>query len=284
MSREATCSGRADWWWRAPWICVLGAGAIVLLLNITGCYLFQRGANDKLAWSESALSSAEIEKRAEEADELYRSPRTPEKVERSFRLALDSISASNDHRGLLQAARAASWLAENVPQKSRKEDFARQGIAAAREAVALLPDRVEPHYYLALNLGQLSDVLQSPKFVKEMAASAEAADSKDEKFDRAGPHRFLGLLNLEAEKHRIITGYGDLDVALKHLGRAIELFPDDGENHLAYARALADDEDYPAARRELTAVLASKAPPDLDAEHAGWLQKARELEEKLRGK
>jgi hypothetical protein len=117
-----------------------------------------------------------------------------------------------------------------------------------------------------------------------MAASAETANSKDEKFDRAGPHRFLGLLNLEAEKHRIITGYGDLDVALKHLSRAVELFPDDGENHLAYARALAGDEDYAAARRELAAVQASKPPPDLDAEHAGWLRKARELEEKIRGK
>jgi tetratricopeptide repeat protein len=283
MSRE-TMSSRLAGPWRAPKSLVLAAGAIVLLLNITGCYLFQRGANDKLAWSESALDSAQIRKRAEEADELYRSPRTPERVEKSFRLALDSISASNDHQGLLQAARAASWLAENVPEKRRKEEFARQGIAAAREAVALLPDRVESHYYLALNLGQLSDVLQSPRFVKEMAASAEAASGKDEKFDRAGPHRFLGLLNLEGEKHRLITGYGDLDVALKHLSRAVELFPEDGENHLAYARALADDEDYTAARRELAAVLASKPSPDLDAEHDGWLRQARELEEKLKGK
>jgi len=38
------------------------ADVIVLAGSIIGCYLFQRGANDKLSWNESEQSAAEIKK------------------------------------------------------------------------------------------------------------------------------------------------------------------------------------------------------------------------------
>ena len=79
-------------------------------------------------------------------------------------------------------------------------------------------------------------------------------------------------------------GFGDLDVALKHLTRAADLFPDDWENRANYAEALIVDEDYPRAREELAA--AERHPPqDGDAyEHQKWLERLKALHEKIPAK
>jgi tetratricopeptide (TPR) repeat protein len=224
-----------------------------------------------------------IHRRAEESEEAYRSPRSVEKMERSLALALDAVSPTNGYRGLWLAARACAWLAERHPDRRMRDSHAQRGIAAAREGVRLAPDRVEPRYYLALNFGRFSDLHQTGKFVKEMAENAEAAIARDERFDRAGPHRFLGILHLRTEG-KLLVGFGDLAKALKHLARAVDLFPEDAENRVAYAQTLVADEDFPAARKELEAALALPAPPDLESEHAEWLKEAAELRKKIEGK
>ncbi len=41
-----------------------------------------------------------------------------------------------------------------------------------REGLGLAPERVESYFYLALNLGQLSELRQTSRFLKEMAQYA----------------------------------------------------------------------------------------------------------------
>jgi tetratricopeptide (TPR) repeat protein len=263
---------------------VVGASlAASLVWSGVGCYLFRSDKVEGLDYGVSRLRTEEIARKAEEADRLFAKPRSPDRVEGSYEAAMASISPANGYRGLWQAARAADWLAANLQDKARREHFARQGVAAAREATRLAPDRVESWYYLAQNLGQLSDLRQTPRLVPEMAQAAERARAIDPKFDRAGPDRFLGLLNLETEGNPIV-GYGDFDKAVEHFRSAVNLFPDDAENRVAYARALVKDEDYEEARKQLDAALASKPPPGLEEEHGRWLNEARELRAKIEKK
>ncbi len=168
------------------------------------------------------------------------------------------------------------------PDKKRAEYFARKGVAIGREAIRLAPDRAESWYYLALNLAGFSDIRRTPRFVKEMAADAEKARVLDERLDRAGPGRFLGLLNLNTEGNPIV-GYGDLDKALELLKRAVELFPD-AENRLDYAQALVADEDYAEARKQLDAALVADRPPVSEAERDQLMKDIRELRAKIEGK
>jgi len=248
----------------------------------TGCFLFQSHEIERLDVRESDLPPDEVARKSAEADRLYEPPRTVQGVETSFDIALEAISASNGYRALWQAARAADWLAEHLDDEKRQEYFARKGIAAGRESIRLAPDRVESWYYLALNLARLSDLRKTPHWVKEMAGYAERAREIDERFDRAGPHRFLGLLNLSTEGN-VVVGYGDFDAALDHLRRAAELFPD-AENLTNHARALVADEDYAAARKQLEAALGAPVPPGHEADGPAWIADARKLLGEIAGK
>ena len=260
------------------WIPALGLP--ILACSLPGCFLFRSHEVGQLNYRVSRLAPADLARKAEEADALYREPRTPERVEKSYLASLDSISPANRWQGLWHAARAAVWLAERLSDEDRRKAYARKAVAAAREAVRRNPERVESHYYLCLCLAQFSSILRSPKFIREMASVAETTLRKDERFDRAGAHRFLGLLNLRCEGIAFL-GFGDFDRAIEHLRRAVDLFPEDAENRLAYVEALIKDDEFDAARRELDAALASKPPPDYQQEHAEWLLKAKGLKEEI---
>jgi len=260
------------------------ATCLLAAAGLNGCFLFHVRV-EPFTYTVSDLSGEEISRIGVKADALYRvpPPRTVENVVESYRLALSSISPFNGHRGIWQAARAASWLAANHPDAERREFFALQGVAAGREAVRLSPGQVESHYYFALAMGRLSDLKKTPQFIEEMAEEAGKALKIDERFDRAGPHRFLGLLHLGTVNQPMI-GFGDLDLALEHLGRAVELFPGDAENRVALAEALIEDESYQEARRELDAALASKPSPGLEDEHSACLRDAMRLKKEIQGK
>jgi tetratricopeptide (TPR) repeat protein len=245
-----------------------------------GCSFHER-PEDRFTAEISESPAPDIEKRAQQAEDFFRRPRDVEKVKMSLEAALGGVSPGNGYRGLWQAARACAWLAERHPDLPERESYARRGAAVCREGLRLAPDRVEPYFYLALNLGRLSDLLQTTRFLKEMAQNAETAIQKDERFEDAGPHRFLGVLHLMTEG-RLLVGFGDLDVALKHLARAAELFPDDWENRANYAEALIVDEDYPRAREELAAAE-RHPPPDGDPfDRQQWLDRLKTLRAKLK--
>jgi hypothetical protein len=259
------------------------APALAALLTASGCAFFRERQEEPYSLKPSGISAKVAAQRSQEAEAAFSPPRTVEKVEKSLNLALESLSPHNGYQGAWQAARACDWLAEYHPDKARRLAYAERGVSIAREAARLAPDRVEPAYYLAMNLGRLSSIKRTARYVKEMAREAEIAIQRDERFDRAGPHRFLGVLHLRTEG-KVFVGFGDLAKGLQHLARAAELFPEDPENRVNYAEALIADEDYAGARRELDAAAALPVSPDLAAEDRDWLKKAAELRQKIKGK
>src|SRR5207248_6916974 len=108
----------------------------------------------------------------------------------------------------------------------RRAEIAEQGIAAARQGIERAPRLAAPHYYLALNLGQLARTkkLGALRLVDEMEAELKAAIALDPKFDYAGPHRSLGLLYADAPGWP--TSIGNHSKARQHLHTAIELSPE----------------------------------------------------------
>jgi len=253
---------------------------VSFLLLASGCTSALIREADRFAVVETTRDAAVADRKSRDADDYFRLPRTAARVEASLDASLGAVSSSIGFEGLWKAARAAVWLSERHDDPDRRHFFARRGLAIARESVRLSPERVEPHYYLALCLARASEIERTAKYLDELAAAAARAIAKDEKFDRAGPLRALGLLHLRTEG-KLLAGFGDLDEALRHLGRAALLFPEDAENQIAYAEALLVDEDIAAARRAVAAALASSPPPDLEEEHRGWLAKARKLREKI---
>jgi tetratricopeptide (TPR) repeat protein len=157
-------------------------------------------------------------------------------------------------------------------ERKRRAYFADLGERQARAAIALAPNRVEGHYYLAVNMGYTA---QSKSFIRRLGAldlvpeiekEGKIALMLDPRFDHAGPHRLLGALYLRAPGWP--ASIGDPEEALMHLMKAVEIDSNYPENHLYYAEALVANNRLDEAEREVNKVLM------LDAEaQKTWAQR-----------
>jgi tetratricopeptide (TPR) repeat protein len=259
-------------WW-------LGGAFGVLL--VPGCGLgpdMEDIMESPLKYEVKELTPQALEARMKQIDDNYAEPRTPGKVFLSYETCMDSISPVNGYVALWRGARACAWLAEHVEGKAKREEHALKGIAIGREAIKKDSARVESYYYLAMCYAQLADARRSASrdLLREMRDRMEFACALDEKFDFCGPHRFLGTLMAETHEYTLY-GIGTIGDALKHLKKAIQLCPDYGDNHLAYAKGLIEDGEKEEARVELEKVLAAPRPPDRSAEHDAWISEATKL-------
>jgi hypothetical protein len=238
----------------------------------------------QLKYEETDLTPTALADRMREIDEAYAEPRTPAKVSLSLETSIHSISNVNGYAALWRGARACAWLARNLNDRGQRETFALKGISMGREAARKASTNVESFYYLGLCLGAFAELKGTPPrdIVREMRDMMQMAMALDPKFDYCGPHRFLGLLMIESEAYPLYA-VGTAEQGLKHLETATRACPDYGENHLVYARALAEEDQPELARAEAEKVLQSAKPKDLTAEHDRWLEEANEILQGLQG-
>jgi len=277
-------------------LCVYARGVLsaLVIAGMLGCHgdvlapkledLVEPG---KLAYESHDLSAGALHRRMEEIDDLFAETRTYAKALASYELCLQSISSVNQYGALWRGARAASWIGmqRSVPHGLRQR-FALNGISFGREAVKKDSTSVESFYYLAFSLAALADSKRdaSPKLLREIKARMAFAEALDVTYDNCGPSRFLGQFFVKTEGYPFRYAMGTMDQGLAKLKAASEGCPEYAENHLAYARALVEDEQYEEARLELEKVLASVTPQDRSTEHHEWLLAAQELLTETHGK
>ncbi len=239
-----------------------------------------------LKYEAQNLTPAALEERMREVDEFYAEPRFFGKVLASYETSLKSISERNGYAALWRGARACAWIAlDPTESASRRGEFALKGMAMGKEAVKKASTLPESFYYYALSLGALCDLKKdaSRELLHRMRDNMKVAAAIDEKYDYCGPLRFLGELMIKTDPYPTYA-VGTLEQGMAHLKRAVELCPEYGENHLVYARALADDGQADLARAELEKVMVSPKPRDRSAEHDAWLELATTLMTDLQGK
>jgi tetratricopeptide (TPR) repeat protein len=141
--------------------------------------------------------------------------------------------------GLLGASRVAAWMIEHEPDAGRRRVLATEAVQACQWCVKRAPSSVACQYRLALALGQQARERRSTAkdALSRMVALLEQVVAADPRYDKAGGHRVLALVLLRAPGWP--AGPGDPEAALQHARRADELFPDDADNLLALAEALA---------------------------------------------
>jgi len=226
-----------------------------------------------------ALTSEEAAKFLEEGRALFaEQPRTLERVARAAQLLEQSArTLRDDYDPQWQAAQAWAFLAENGLRPVFRKDAAKRGIVLARQARELKPDRVEGHYWYAINVGLLADVDRAYGLdaVGEMEAALKRAIALDERYDFGGPLCVLGLLHLRTPSPPVSIGSPRKGLCL--LQRAVELFPYYPENYLYLAEALRDTGKPDEARDAVNKVLQAPPLPDQQFESAKWKQDARKL-------
>lgn len=128
--------------------------------------------------------------------------------------------------------KAAFDWAEFARNKEEREERAEIGITACKAALKQDARSVEAHYYLGMNQGQLArtKLLGGLKLVRQMETHFLKCLELNEKYDRGGAHRCLGLLYRDAPGWP--ASIGDHDKAKRHLRKAVSLCPEYPGNHI----------------------------------------------------
>jgi hypothetical protein len=197
-------------------------------------------------------------------------------------------SNTNDVTAAWEFARACFDFADFATNDDEHVTIARQGIAAAKQAIARESNSAAAHYYLSENLGQLAraETLGALKLVKEMEHELKTASKLDAHFDYAGPERTLGLLYRDAPGWPI--SIGSRHKALNWLKQAEKLEPAYPENHLNLLESYLKWHERSAAMRELheldtiwPAARTNLAGPHWERDWADWSARRNEACERL---
>ena len=186
--------------------------------------------------------------------------------------ALDPKSFDVAARG----AKACGFLTEEFPNdKAARGRYADRGAAYARVAQAADASRVEGHYWLGINLGQLATTkTNGAELVPKVLEAAKEATKLDEKYDFAGPLRLLGSLYAKAPEPPVSVG--DREEGVRNLERAVELYPGYPQNVLHLGDALLANDKLADAERRYNQVLNAQPDPLWAARLDAWKKQARD--------
>lgn len=196
----------------------------------------------------AAGSAAEVPALLKEAERLFTLRPDMRAVTQAYGAFLSAARADDTRvEGFLGAAKAAAWMIEHEPDEERRSVLATEAVQACqwcleRTSLETAPAAsIECTYRLALALGQQARERRSTARdgLDRMVALLEEVIERAPRLDRAGGHRVLALMLLRAPGWP--AGPGDPETALDHARKADELVPDDADNLLVLAEALAEN-------------------------------------------
>ena len=249
----------------------VGLVLVLAALTLTGCCA--RGTRGQLSSlpKHRDLPSATAAL-VELADKLsQRHPHTLHSTSRAL-AALEKALNTRHPRSydmLWRLSRASNDLLVLLPGKHDRLELGRRGGRYAREAVRLEPEKVEGYYYLAQSAARLAEAMSKMKFIPYFKSKIEMAARLDEKFDQAGPLRFLGKLYLQAPAWPVSVG--SPEKAVEMLERAVELSPTP-LNRLFLGQAYYHDEEYEDADEAIRQALAEGRKKGLERH---WIKEGK---------
>jgi len=215
-----------------------------------------------------------------EADALLNSPAlSMTQATRALSLYEGLLSTAGAPRALVLAhlGHTCFVLGQLAPE-AQGMGYYQQGQSYAETLIREEPNRVEGHYWLAMNLCGQADVggkLLGHRLLPRILEELQRAVALDAAYDQAGAHRVLGRIYYEAPGWPLSVG--DLAKSRQHLQAAVRLSPATSTNHLFLAQTLSRLQEAGLARQELEQVLKSTRgavkPQDLEEDR----QEARRL-------
>lgn len=180
------------------------------------------------------------------------------------------VSNPSDVKAAWVFSRAAFDLAEFATNKAQRANLAREGIEAARAAVAKDEQCAPAHYYLAMNLGQQArtELLGALRLVSTMEKEFKRVAELDPKFDFAGAERNLGILYREAPGWP--ASIGSKSKARTYLKKAVELSPEYPANQLELLQCYVDWKETRTAERMLSDVESTLTSARLTFSGVAW--------------
>ncbi len=176
-----------------------------------------------------------------EADTLLKSPvLNMSQADKALSLYERVFAANTAPRPLIlaQLARTCFIVGQLAPDKY-SDGFFQKGRIYAEMLIHEYPNRVEGHYWLALNLCGWADAagyMMARRLLPQIFEQLKQAVALNGSYDQAGPHRILGRIYYEAPGWPMSVG--DIHKSLDHLLTAVRLAPENSTNHLFLAQTM----------------------------------------------
>jgi tetratricopeptide (TPR) repeat protein len=187
-----------------------------------------------------------------------------------------------DFESAWKLARARYWIGGRAPADDRRAAL-EAGIAAARGAVAIAPDRPEGHFWMAANMGALAESFGLRQGLRYRGAIRDALVTVlkiDPAFQQGSADRALGRWY-----HKVPGLFGGSNRrSEEHLRRALTYNPDSTISRYFLAETLVALGRPDEARAELQHVLDAPIDPEWAPEDREFKEKAKALLEKLVGR
>ncbi len=178
-------------------------------------------------------------------------------------------------------ARACYWLGGHAAAEDRRA-YLERGIAAARKAAALQPDKPDGHFWMGANMGALAEsagLRTGLKYRVAIKRALETARRLDPAFMGGSADRALG--RWYAKVPRLFGG--SKRRAEEHLKASLQYDPHSTVSHFFLAELLMESGRADEARRELQAVVDARFNPAWAPEDAEYKKKAAALLSRLDG-
>jgi len=191
------------------------------------------------------------------------------------RLARDA----QDFEAAWKLARACYWLGGHVPPAERRAQLER-GIAAARRAVEIEPQRPEGYFWMAADMGAMAESFGLRAGIRYRGPVKKALETVlrlDPSYQLGSADRALGRWYFRVPR---LFG-GSNGKAIEHLKRSLAYDPQSTASHFFLAETLADMDREDEARREAQLVLVAPLNPDWAPEDREFKAKAKALLERL---
>ena len=178
---------------------------------------------------------------------------------------------SKDFESAWKLARARYWLGGHAPEGERRA-LLEQGMAAARTAIALAPDKPEGHFWLAANMGALAEsfgLRQGIKYRGDIKNDLLTVLRLDAAFQQGSADRALGRWYYKVPG---LFG-GSNRKSEEHLRKSLTYNPSSTASLYFLAETLIDARRKDEARAVLERLIAVPIDPD-------WAAEDREFKEK----
>lgn len=207
-------------------------------------------------------------------DALYAKREDLASAREAARLWQERLTAQpQDFESAWKLARARYWLGGHAPGAERKK-ILEDGIAAAKIAASLRPDRPEGHFWMAANMGALAESFGMRQGLKYRGAIKDALLTVlkiDPAFQQGSADRALGRWYFKVPG--LFGGSNEKSEA--HLRKSLTYNPQSTASHFFLAETLFDLGRDAEARAELQKVLDAPIDPDWAPEDREWKEKAR---------
>ena len=163
------------------------------------------------------------------------------------------VKYGSTYQFLWRASRACYFVGDQVAE-AEKTRFFERGIETGQRAIALEPNAVEGHFWLAANYGGLAEQkgpFRALQLIKKIRAGMETVLQLNEVYQNGAAYLALGEID------RRLPGIigGNLDRAISRLEKGISVAPNNLEIKLSLAEAYLERKRKEDARRLLLVIV-----------------------------